>query len=278
MAARHRPVDQTHHPSLLATNIYHHTQLVSGQSSKNTDGTSSNWSGFVNYWGGTTFSATQIDNIQGYWAVPSATVAFGTCTKTSATGTPVYSSAWVGIDGADSTSSDLLQSGTESDAQCVKGGTVSVKYDAWIEWVPNSETVISNFPVTPGDGIYDDVSASTATTGLCYVADYHTGLSVSVKMTAPAKTKLVGSSAEWIVERPEIGGKLATLANYGLVFMDSAEALTGENLLIAPADSYTPGNNSSTATDMLDNSSKVISFPAAFGPTAILWQVTGSAE
>jgi hypothetical protein len=63
-------------PNLLVTNIYHHTQLASGQSSKNADATSSNWSGFVNYWGGTTFSASQIDNIQGYWAVPLATVAF----------------------------------------------------------------------------------------------------------------------------------------------------------------------------------------------------------
>lgn len=266
-------------PILKLTNIHHLTLRDPGRSKITNDATSSNWSGYVADWGGSAFSATQVDAIQGYWAVPSANVAAGTCkTTTSANQPAVFSSAWVGIDGATSASSDLLQSGTESDAQCLKGGKLAVNYDAWIEWVPNAETVITNFPVGPGDGMYVEVSASSATAGLCYVADYHTDVAVSVKMTPPGSTKLIGDSAEWVVERPEINGALATLANYGLVFMDGAEAVTGKEVIIQPAASYTPGTVSSTPTDMLDNNGKVISIPSAVGPSAVLWQVTGSAE
>ena len=44
--------------------------------------------------------------------------------------------------------------------------------------------------------------------------NYNTGMAVQVGFSAPAGTKLIGNSAEWITERPTLNGQRTTLTNY----------------------------------------------------------------
>jgi hypothetical protein len=44
--------------------------------------------------------------------------------------------------------------------------------------------------------------------------NYSTNTSAEYHLTAPSGTTLQGNSVEWIVERPGVGGTLATLTNY----------------------------------------------------------------
>jgi hypothetical protein len=131
-------------------------------------------------------------------------------------------SMWVGIDG-NCKCNDLIQDGTEQ--QFVKG---KATYYAWIEFIPNAEVVIQNFPVAPGDVIYAYSAVGTKsgkTAGIYYMANYNTGKSVSASITIPAKTTYSGLSAEWIVERTEVNGSFSNpLPKYAYGYMDDAWA------------------------------------------------------
>ncbi len=94
-----------------------------------------NWSGYSLVGGSPVF-----DQVVGLWVVPNIGSQFESFTG--------YSSMWVGIDG-NCQCNDLIQDGTEQ--EWVNG---VAKYSAWIEFLPESEIVIPNFPVSPGDIIY----------------------------------------------------------------------------------------------------------------------------
>jgi hypothetical protein len=164
--------------------------------------TSNNWSGpsFVN-----NSNPFALEAIVGEFVVPTAHVAFGSCTAA------VYSSQWPGIDG--NGSPDVLQAGVEADAFC-SGGTTTTFYSAWIEWFPFSETQVSSPVIHPGDLVYVQVWNGSSTVGYAYFFNFSTQISAQYQLTAPSGTNLVGNSIEWIVERPGVGGGLATLTNY----------------------------------------------------------------
>jgi hypothetical protein len=119
-----------------------------------------------------------------------------------------YSAQWIGIGGYfDGT---LIQTGTESDA------TVSTTtYDAWYETLPHAESPL--FPVSPGDVM----TASVVCTSSCSnsrsqnwaitITDVTSGRSSSLHLKYGSSRE----SAEWIEERPSVGGFLSTLANFG---------------------------------------------------------------
>jgi Peptidase A4 family len=159
----------------------------------------SNWSGYAETGTYTGVSAS--------WTVP--TVA----SSTSAS----YSSAWIGVDGFNN--SNLIQTGTEEDYY-----SGAAHYNAWWEILPASETALpSSYGVNGGDrmsaSIYE--TSSTVTTGFFFrrttehvwvitIADTTRGWSYTTKQGYNG----VGSSAEWVVEAPEVGGRIATLAHY----------------------------------------------------------------
>src|SRR5208282_654328 len=126
-----------------------------------------------------------------------------------------YSSAWIGVDGFND--SDLIQTGTEEDYY-----SGSAHYDAWWEILPASETEISptTYAVAPGDRMSASIWETSATSGGrrhssghvwdITISDTTKGwtFSTSKAYTGP------GTSAEWIMEAPEVGGSIATLAHY----------------------------------------------------------------
>jgi hypothetical protein len=203
---------------------------------------SSNWSGYADT--GATFNA-----VKATWTVPTAT-----CSGRSAT----YSAQWIGIDGY--SSSTVEQDGSEVD--CLSGAP---SYDAWYEMYGDSavnsgnevEISPSTNPVSPGDVIAASVSVSgtTWTLALTDTSSAHAGWTFSTTVSYSGAAK---SSAEWIVERPEVCSfscSLTTLTNFGVVNMSSASSTT-------TASTGPISANADAAMEMV-NGSTVLAVPSA---------------
>jgi hypothetical protein len=159
----------------------------------------SNWSGYAETGTYTGVSST--------WTVPAVAA------STSAT----YSSAWIGVDGFNN--SNLIQTGTEEDYY-----NGAAHYNAWWEILPASETALpSSYSVTAGDrmkaSIYE--TSSTVTTGGFFRRSTEHVWVVTISDTTRGWTYTTkqgyngaGTSAEWVVEAPEVGSRIATLAHY----------------------------------------------------------------
>ncbi|WP_232085603.1 G1 family glutamic endopeptidase [Conexivisphaera calida] len=119
-----------------------------------------------------------------------------------------YVSVWVGIDGYN-------DSTVEQTGILAESSHGSVSYSAWYEFYPSSPVYApSNDHVKPGDFIVAWVQYNsnngTFTTFLKDINESWTFISPATSVTGADR-----SSAEWIVERPAIGGSLTTLANFG---------------------------------------------------------------
>ncbi len=249
-------------PQLHPTGIFHgKKQSAVTASLADGTGTSSNWNALVDFSGATSYnSTTSFYYLIADFVVPVDRQAFGTCNSTYD-----YTASWVGIDGDNS--SDVLQAGTQTLANCS-----STSYYAWYEWYPYGEVSISNFPVAPGDDIFVEVWNTSATQGYAYLVNYNNNQAVEIGFTAPSGTKLVGNSAEWVVERPGVGGGLATLDNYISDYFSDCYAYTHAGTV------YTPGTSGATNLTMVDNSGYAISYATLLGTNAIWFQDENSAR
>jgi hypothetical protein len=161
----------------------------------------SNWSGYA--------ETGTFTGVQSTWIVPSV----------AASSLPTYSSAWIGVDGFNNSS--LIQTGTEEDYY--NGGT---HYNAWWEILPASETALpSTYLVTAGDHMTASIYETSTVSGggghgrnkssgshvwVITITDSTHGWTFSTNQAYSGP----GASAEWIMEAPEVGGKVTTLANY----------------------------------------------------------------
>jgi len=232
------------HGPLTPTNRAHGPAINQGirrdGATRNGTLTSGNWSGFVNLSSATSYnSSTSLNGVYADFVIPQVT-------NPSCSGTD-YGSTWVGLDGWGS--GDVLQGGVGYSANC--GSAPS--YNAWIEWYPYNESGIS-LPVSPGDDIFADVWSTSSTVGYVFIENLNTGSWQEYKMAPPSGTKLVGNSAEWIVESPEVGGSLATLPNYKLDFFIDDYAFN------VPGSAFQPGSASSYPVE-LERSGRVYSSP-----------------
>ncbi len=182
---------------------------------------SSNWSGYAG------LEAT-FDAVSAFWTVP---------TLTCSGATSSYSAQWTGIDGY---SSDTVeQDGTEAD--CIDG---SPSYDAWYEMYGDSAVdsgyevelnpATGYYPVSPGDTITVSVTVSGSSWTLSLADATHWTYSTTIFFSGAAE-----SSAEWVVERPEICSfrcSLTSLADFGSVTFSNASASVGS--VSAPISAY----------------------------------------
>ena len=258
-------------PELSATSIYHRPveNLVIKNSKK---AASSNWSGYA-----LVHKRPQFTSVTGAWLVPIVQQAFGTCGGTD------YSSDWAGIDGFANNS--LFQSGSESDATCVSDTTTTENYP-WIEWLPGATFEItasdsSALPFAPGDYLIVVVTATNwsggeSTSGTLSYTDVTQNWQVDGTITAAALdgSPLVGQSTEWIIERPEVGGSTADLANYVAVPWFEASATDVKNKTYFPG---SPAGATAYSITMLDDSNSPISFADLFNPDTLLFLDEGSA-
>jgi hypothetical protein len=238
---------------------------------------SSNWSGYAltPESGGEPFY-----KVSGRWTVPTVKQAPGTCS-----GGWDYSSQWVGLGGfADSY---LLQAGSAANVFCDIGQSIP-EYFPWIEWLPASEIVLYEdastdtlYPFAPGDYLIvtvtaTDFSGGVSKSGTLSFADVTQGWTIALTFTASSLggSEVTGQSAEWIVERTEVDGSLATLPDYvANPWWDAAVTDLGNV-------SYNPGaSHTATAYNitMLDNDSNPESFVDLFGTNGLWFFPEGSA-
>ena len=183
--------------------------------------TSSNWSGLEAH----STTTHQYSAVTAIWDVPPVVLA-------SSDGATDYSSMWVGLDG-DGTN-DLVQAGTEQDAVDFFG-TVFAGYYAWSELLPNQPTENSVFDVNAGDEMGVEVWIGTGSgapnpngsLGSFRIIDYTQNEEARFD-TALDGTKYNGTEAEWIMERPRVGGSLPELAAYLVANMEGASVLNAK--------------------------------------------------
>jgi hypothetical protein len=151
-----------------------------------------NWSGYA-----VTGSVT---SVTGSWTVP---------TVTPTRGGYSYVALWTGIDGY--SSNTVEQAGV----MAVSNGK-TVSYSAWYEFYPAASQTIQSITVNPGDSVTVTVSYSGNNLFTISVTDISS--KTGVTQTYNTQGTVAGaarSSAEWIVERPSIGGSITKLANFG---------------------------------------------------------------
>ncbi|MGA7293976.1 MAG: G1 family glutamic endopeptidase [Terriglobales bacterium] len=189
-AAKHRA------PAKLDVKPYSSTAMkAGGLQGTNTSTTSYNWSGMAatnkdKSWN----KKTSFDAVYSVFNVPVAQPPFGAC-GAGITG-PFYEVSWNGIDGF--SNGDVVQGGSLSAADC-SGDTL---YEAWVEWYP-SYSIIGVFYVNPGDDIYVVTYGYPGTsTQYVFVEDFTMQEYGTYELPWLSGPGLVGSSAEWIVERP----------------------------------------------------------------------------
>jgi len=143
-----------------------------------------------------------------------------------------YCANWIGIDGDGS--GDVCQAGVECEV-FQSGTSISRHIYPWWEWYPAPEVQITNLAINPGDLVTMLIctdQAAGSTTATVFFTNRTSGASTSFGITAPANTKLVGNSAEWIVEAPTVGGAQSALADYGEVFFSVCEAVTNTGVTV----------------------------------------------
>lgn len=214
---------------------------------------SSNWSGYY-----TSSGYNQWDAVEGAFVQP-------TDMSQSAN---KFESSWVGLGGVNSGA--LIQDGTQMNAG---------QYSAWYEYLGNGgagvpEINFDNISVNPGDEIYAYTSYD-ASTGNAYffVEDETDGTSQSTTVNL-GSDYYDGSTAEWINERPEVGGSLAQLANYG------SQTWTGAEAFDVTSNAYDDlGNVSNCAIDMCSSSGQLLSCAGSLqSPTSFTdtWCASGN--
>jgi hypothetical protein len=219
--------------------------------------TSNNWSGLE----ARTKSGTY-QYVGAQWYIPSL--------AGYETGKSTYSAFWVGLDG-DGTK-DLVQDGTEQDYLDLGGGSYATHYYAWHQLLPNQkfEQVITGLSVSPGDKIQaavwigdstgvQDINGSFA---WFHINDATTEQYVHFYVGLD-KTVFDGSEAEWIMERPTVGGIVPDLANYSSALMSNAFVGTTTKII----DSGTAANVTITMYNGSDKLSTAINSP----PNAIVF-------
>jgi hypothetical protein len=160
----------------------------------------SNWSGYA--------ETGTFTGVSGTWIVP----------QVSRTASATYSSAWIGVDGFNN--SNLIQTGTEEDYY-----NGSAHYNAWWEILPAAETAIStgSYPVSPGDQMSAQIweTSATASTGRARHQSTEHVWQIAIADTTKKwhfQTGQAyngpGTSAEWILEAPSVGGRVASLNPY----------------------------------------------------------------
>jgi hypothetical protein len=171
---------------------------------------SSNWSGYAE-----TGSFTGVTST---WTVPAV----------APSSSNTFSSAWIGVDGFNNT--NLIQTGTEEDWY-----NGSVHYNAWWEILPAAETALpSGHPVAAGDRM----SASIDETNTAVLVNRHRVAHywwITISDTTARWTYSTyqlyagpGASAEWVVEAPQVGGSVATLAHYSFGTANGLGTSTGD--------------------------------------------------
>jgi hypothetical protein len=214
-----------------------------------------NWSGGVVY----APSGQSFKWVQGDWIVPN--VYPPTQNKW------YYCANWIGLDGDGS--GDVCQAGMICSVY-QSGSSITRSIYPWHEWFPSSWVEITNLTINPGDLITMLIctpQGAGSTTATIFFSNITSGISTSYTITPPPGTKLVGNSAEWVVETPMVNGVLTQMPDYGEVFFSTCEAYLTNGSVVNGG----TGNN----INLVQND-KTLSTGTLITPTIIECQYTGA--
>lgn len=167
----------------------------------------STWSGsVVHATGSQTFTW-----VLGQWNVPDVAPAAGGAGAE-------YTFAFIGIDG----NSDVTQIGTIQSVSTATNGSVTKSCYAVYEWFPNSWSAITNLPVSFGDTMLGLICLDSPTEAFFSLLNLTSSVHAGFVFDAPAGTASLENQAEWILERPEVGGVNPPMPNFGEIYFDSA--------------------------------------------------------
>lgn len=213
-----------------------------------------NWAGYA-----VVVGSGSVDAAYGSWIVPALT-----CTKQT-----TYAAFWVGIDGYND--STVEQTGILG--ECVRGSAV---YYAWYEFYPAGPVYApSSYVVLPGDKVLGSVvynpSANCYTTTLKDVSEGWTYTSPCTTVSGALR-----SDAEWIVERPAVGGSLTNLANFGTAYFgQDYTGLNGTNIVTIKGVNYTiAGSPNYVSITMVNSKGAVLASPSALTADGTSFYVT----
>jgi hypothetical protein len=262
-ALRYRPAAHLEAKPYSSTNLMlaKHQRAAAAISGQPATSNSFNWSGVANTNGLLAWdSSKSFNNVFSVWNVPAAQPPIGACTRGITGGgggvSGFFEVSWNGIDGVSSDTS-VLQGGSLSYAIC---GATAATYEGWVEWYPSysilviwcgpgpqiGETV-TPCPVSAGDDFLVNTfgAAGTADQSV-FVEDTTQGWGATFVLSYIKGPGLVGSSEEWVVERPcttspcDTGADFAALANYQLDFFELTTGSDGAN------DTFYAGSQTST--------------------------------
>lgn len=137
-----------------------------------------------------------------------------------------HSSSWVGIDGGNSGSNDVIQAGIEQHVDA--NGTAT--YVAWYEWyapiVPNSPSYvnqvnITSLPVKPGQQMSCFITLGNGI-GHIQFGNVTTNQYVQLALAPPPGASANGDTAEWIMEAPDFGEPTSSLPRFTPVVFTGA--------------------------------------------------------
>jgi Peptidase A4 family len=208
-----RPITLIPPHSVSRSDIFHTTRPVEAGSKSY-----ANWSGYEAHHAKRSYMA-----VEGEWSVPFI--------YSCESGYTTYSATWVGLDGDGTT--DLVQDGTEQDCTDL-GGFLFFSYSTWTELLPNQPTEQgAGLSINPGDDIVaqawigDSKGRVRQNGAYGWFAIFNKTQSQAVQISTPLSgTYFNGSEAEWIMERPTVGGVLSELSDYGFDTITNARAET----------------------------------------------------
>jgi Peptidase A4 family len=179
-----------------------------------------NWSGVASTNQLTVWNPKKsFDKVESLWNVPAAQPPFHACENgiTGAQGVDgFYEANWTGIDGF--SNGDVLQGGSLSFADCES----DTLYIGWVEWFPSYPILEIDCdvnvacPVNPADEFFVITYGANSPTQFIFVEDITQGWYGTFALAYVTGPPLVGSSAQYIVERPccDVDGFPLALANY----------------------------------------------------------------
>jgi Peptidase A4 family len=229
-----------------------------------------NWSGIANVnknksWKDT----TSFNSVASIWNVPVANPPFGAPCSDG----PWAEATWNGIDGFNN--GDVIQGGSFEYWDRGGCGGGPVEYYGWVEWYPSYPIleVYCNYgqgnvpcPVGPGDDFYVETYGAPGTSEqYVFIENFTQQWYGTIGLTYVNGPGLVGSSAEYVVERPTNGGGglgLFALANYVWEFFDYSSAYDGNGKEFYPGSDAASTN---VITMVADDASTQISFDTGSG-------------
>lgn len=156
-------------------------------------------------WAGYAAQGSVYTGVEGEWVVP----------EISPRGAHGANATWVGIGGIEG--EDLIQAGTAA----IEDRLGSVDYFAWFELLPDAAIPLP-LDIVPGDTVRVRVQEEWPTYWLITVENVTTGREITI----PTRYNSTRSSAEWIQERPVIGGEeFVELSDFDLVEFREAYAI-----------------------------------------------------